>query len=69
MPSLAAIYSLEVEQLDVQNAFLSADLKEDVDIRLPEGYTVPGKVCKLKKTLYGLVKALGNDIQRLCTLT
>ena len=47
MLALAAIYDLEIEQLDVQNAFLNANLQEDVYIRLPEGYIQQGKICKL----------------------
>lgn len=57
MLAFAAIHDLEMEQLDVQNAFLNGIIREDVYIRLPEGYTKPGKVCKLKKTLYGLCQS------------
>ena len=53
--ALSAIYSFEVHQMDVETAFLNADLDE-VYIRAPEGYTMPaGCNCiRLKKGLYGL---------------
>jgi hypothetical protein len=57
--SVAAMQSLEVEQLDVKTAFLNGDLKEDVWIEQPAGYTEggPGKACHLRTALYGLKQA------------
>jgi hypothetical protein len=52
--SFAAHFDLELEQLDVPSAFLNADLDEDIYMELPEGFTEPGKIVKLKKALYGL---------------
>ena len=43
--------------MDVKNAFLHANLKEEVYIEQPQGYEDvrnPHYVCKLKKSLYGM---------------
>ena len=54
--SLAANLDWRLHQLDVKNAFLNGDLKEEVYMKHPPGF--PGKklnqVCRLKKSLYGL---------------
>jgi hypothetical protein len=44
-------------QMDFEAAYLNGDLDEDIYVRQPEGFEVPGKehlVCKLKKSVYGL---------------
>lgn len=46
-----------IYQMDVCNAFLHGDLKENLYMYLPEGCKINGKVCKLNKAIYGLKKA------------
>ena len=46
--------------MDVKSAFLNGDLKEEVYVKQPPGYTVAGeegKVYRLHKALYGLRQA------------
>jgi hypothetical protein len=52
--ALAAVHDWEIEQMDVKTAFLYGDINEEVYVELPTGYGQPGKVCKLRKALYGL---------------
>ena len=58
--ALAAVYSLEIHQMDVKTTFLNGELEEKIYIEQHEGFVVPGKekkVCKLIKSLYGLKQA------------
>ena len=55
--SLAANLDWPLKQFDVKNAFLHADLEEEVYMDFPPGYEVSNgaeKVCRLRKALYGL---------------
>ncbi|KAM1500064.1 hypothetical protein ACFX10_022670 [Malus domestica] len=55
--SLAANLGWPLRQFDVKNAFLHGDLDEEVNMDLPPGFTTTcnfGKVCRLRKSLYGL---------------
>nr|GFC07616.1 zinc finger, CCHC-type [Tanacetum cinerariifolium] len=55
--ALASIHDLVIHQMDVKTAFLNGDLDEETYIKQLEGFVMLGhesKVCKLKKSLYGL---------------
>lgn len=53
--AIAASKTLQVHQLDINNAYLHNHIEEDLYIQAPESYMVPKrKVCKLIKSLYGL---------------
>lgn len=54
---LIASLDLEVEQLDMKNAFPHRELEEEIYMEQSEGFKVPKNenlVCRLKKSLYGL---------------
>ena len=58
--ALAAVYGLEILQMDVKTTFLNEELEEEIYMEQLEGFVVPGKenkVCKLIKSLYGLKQA------------
>uniref|UniRef100_A0A2N9G3F2 Reverse transcriptase Ty1/copia-type domain-containing protein n=1 Tax=Fagus sylvatica TaxID=28930 RepID=A0A2N9G3F2_FAGSY len=55
--SLAANLEWPLQQFDVKNAFLHGDLEEEVYMDFPPGFSTSsesGKVCRLRKSLYGL---------------
>ena len=64
MPTLRCILALAahnnwiVSQLDINNAFLHGDLIEEVYMHMPKGIAnTDNKVCRLKKSIYGLKQA------------
>ncbi|KAL0336659.1 UNVERIFIED_CONTAM: Retrovirus-related Pol polyprotein from transposon TNT 1-94 [Sesamum radiatum] len=66
--AVAALYDLEIHQMDVKTAFLNGELDEEIYMEQPEGFVVPGqekKVCRLVKSCMGLNKLLNNGMKSL----
>jgi hypothetical protein len=56
--AIAAYEDLEIYQFDVRTAFLHGELKEEIYMHQPEGFSDgTNRVCLLKKGLYGLKQA------------
>ena len=57
---IAAFYDYEIWQMDVKTAFLNDFLTEKLYMIQPKGFVDPShanKVCKLHRSIYGLVQA------------
>ena len=57
---LAALEDWHIHQMDIKLAFLNDVLDEEIYMEQPQGFIVAGmenKVCKLKKSIYGLKQA------------
>jgi hypothetical protein len=52
--AIAAYFNLEIRQYDAVNAFTNAYLNSPVYCFLPEGFSSPNKLWRLRKALYGL---------------
>ncbi|GJR75741.1 retrovirus-related pol polyprotein from transposon TNT 1-94 [Tanacetum coccineum] len=58
--AIAVYYDYEIWQIDVKTAFLNRYLNESVYMEQPEGFVnpkYPKRVCKLKRSIYGLKQA------------
>nr|GFB55457.1 retrotransposon protein, putative, Ty1-copia subclass [Tanacetum cinerariifolium] len=58
--AIYAFYDYEIWQIDVRTAFLNGYLNEEVYMEQPEGFVnpkFPNRVCKLKRSIYGLKQA------------
>lgn len=58
--TMAAHLDWQIHQVDIKSAYLYAELKEDIYMRVPPGYLKAGdegKVLKLKRSLPGLKQA------------
>ena len=59
MLAIVAFYDYEIWQMDVKTAFLNGYLKEELYMMQPEGFVDlkgANKVCKLQRSIYGLVQ-------------
>ena len=68
MLAFAAFYDYEIWQMDVKTAFHNGYLKEELYMMQTEGFIDPkgaNKVCKLQRSIYGLVQASGVEIYAL----
>ncbi|KIL57786.1 hypothetical protein M378DRAFT_87411, partial [Amanita muscaria Koide BX008] len=56
--ALAAVNNWELRQFDVKSAYLNGSLDEEIYMRQPPGFDDgSGRVCRLKKSIYGLKQA------------
>ncbi|GJV15917.1 retrotransposon protein, putative, ty1-copia subclass [Tanacetum coccineum] len=58
--AIDAFYDYEIWQMDVKTAFLNGYLNEEVYMEQPKGFVsqkFPNRVCKLKRSIYGLKQA------------
>ncbi|GKA96270.1 retrotransposon protein, putative, ty1-copia subclass, partial [Tanacetum coccineum] len=58
--AIAAFYDYEIWKMDVKTAFINGHLSEEVYMVQPEGFVnlkYPNRVCKLKRSIYGLKQA------------
>lgn len=59
--TLAITYGWDIQQVDINNAFLNGELHEEVYMTQAPGFKDPNRpnhVCKLQKALHGLKQAL-----------
>lgn len=55
--TVCKVFGMQIHQLDVKTAFLYGKLDRDLFVKPPPPFDTPGKVWKLKKSLYGLKQA------------
>ena len=58
--AIAAIFGLEIHQMDVVTAFLAGESEEEIYMEQPEGFEIGSGedfVCQLRKSIYGLKQA------------
>jgi hypothetical protein len=57
---MSILLGLETKQVDYVTAFVQADIGTTVFVEMPRGFAQPGKVPKLKNSLYGLKQSPRN---------
>jgi len=62
---MSLILGLHTTQVDYVAAFIQSDIDTEVYLEMPRGFSTPGKVLKLKKSLYGLKQSPRNHYQNL----
>jgi hypothetical protein len=59
--AVCCVHHMQIHQLDVKNAFIYADLDEEINMHPhPEMHAPPGTACLLLRSLYGLKQAPRN---------
>ncbi|KAI3743386.1 hypothetical protein L1987_61094 [Smallanthus sonchifolius] len=68
--SLATKRNWIIHQLDVNNAFLHGYLEEEVYMKIPQGFSEENetRVCRLRKSIYGLKQASRNWYHKFTTV-
>jgi hypothetical protein len=62
---MSILLGLETKQVDCVAAFVQADIDITVFVEMPKGFAQPGKVLKLRKSLYGLKQSPRNHFNNL----
>jgi len=62
---MSIILGLKTKQVDYVAAFIQSDIDTEVYVEMPRGFSEPGKVLKLKKSLYGLKQSPRNHFKNL----
>ena len=68
MLAISVFYDFEIWQMDVKTAFLNGFFKEELYMMQPEGFVNPkgtNKMCKLQRSINGLVQASRSGIYTL----
>ena len=63
---LATVIFYEIWKVDVKTTFLNGFIKEELFRMQPEGFVNPkgaNKVCKLQRSIYGLVQACISELE------
>ena len=55
--SVAGVRNYHVKHYDVKSAFLHGEIEEEIYMKQPPGFGDGNKVCRLRKSLFGLKQA------------